>query len=346
MSHKPRIGLVVDTVGWAFWNIAQQLRRHLGDAYDFEIVPARQIDDDITRILLLTGDCDLVHFFWREHFFLIGTPYARSCVATLEVPYAEFERRYIRGRRFSASVYDHLYLEPEEAAERRVIFAERVSGYYVSSDKLRREYERLPGYPPPVAVLPDGVDTTLFRPQACDRFERGVDRPLVVGWAGNSRWAREREDFKGVESLLRPAIAELQAEGVNVVAHFADSAERMIPHRAMPDYYAQIDVYVCPSKCEGTPNPVLEAMACGVPVISTDVGIVAEVLGRNQQAFLVDRKVEAFKDALRRLAAAPAIMTELSKENLQRIAVWDWSLKAQPFRTYFDRLLATRPGGL
>ncbi|WZB73295.1 glycosyltransferase family 4 protein [Achromobacter xylosoxidans] len=42
----------------------------------------------------------------------------------------------------------------------------------------------------------------------------------------------------------------------------------------MPAYYNSLDLYVCPSAIEGTPNPVLEAMACGVPVISTDVGIV------------------------------------------------------------------------
>ena len=41
----------------------------------------------------------------------------------------------------------------------------------------------------------------------------------------------------------------------------------------MPEWYSHIDVLICASESEGTPNPVLEALACGVPVISTHVGI-------------------------------------------------------------------------
>ena len=57
----------------------------------------------------------------------------------------------------------------------------------------------------------------------------------------------------------------------------------MIAHEDMPEYYNGIDIYVCTSRTEGTPNTVLEAMACGVPVISTDVGIVPEVFGEKQK---------------------------------------------------------------
>lgn len=87
---------------------------------------------------------------------------------------------------------------------------------------------------------------------------------MRVGWAGNSKWAGELEDFKGYHSLLKPAVEQLQSEGLNIELVLADRQLGFIPHDEMVKYYSQIDVYVCPSKIEGTPNPVLESMACGV----------------------------------------------------------------------------------
>ena len=46
----------------------------------------------------------------------------------------------------------------------------------------------------------------------------------------------------------------------------------------MSELYAAADFYLIPSRDEGGPKAVLEAVACGTPVISTDVGIAKEVL--------------------------------------------------------------------
>lgn len=340
MTRKPRIALVVDTIGWAFWNIAHQLRTHLSDSFDFDIIAARELDDDIVRILLLAQEADLVHFFWREHYFLFDTTYTRSRVQSLGLSYEEFCRRFINGRVFSTSVQDHLFLEPHLAAERRPIFSRRVAGYYVGSAKLRAAYEALEGYPAPAATLPDGVDTTRFQAQNVSRFDHLASRPLVVGWCGNSRWVDAAIDFKGVNTLLRPALAQLKREGIAVEERFADRNDRMIPHSEMPAYYSQIDVYVCASLCEGTPNPVLEAMAAGVPIVSTDVGIVPDALGPRQRPFIVEREIESIKRALTAIKSEKGLARALSEENRQQIAAWDWSHRAAAFRPYFESLLA------
>lgn len=108
----------------------------------------------------------------------------------------------------------------------------------------------------------------------------------------------------------------------------------------MPDYYSKIDVLVCTSKIEGTPNPVLEAMACGVPVISTDVGVVPQVFGELQKSFILEeRSVQALSDAITRLISEPGLLAELSEENLRKIESWDWSVQAKRFGDYFSSLL-------
>ncbi|MGK5049575.1 glycosyltransferase [Janthinobacterium sp. GB4P2] len=336
---KPRIALIIDTHGWAFSNIARQLERNLSDRYDFTIIPM-DVVDNINQVLLSVADCDLVHFFWREHLRLIGTPYYRGQAELISTSYGDFERRYVFSKKITTSIYDHLLLDKTSLEERKVLYESLLAGYSVGSNKLQEIYLSTPGYPAPSAVLEDGVDLTLFKPDALERFDCLHDRELVVGWVGNSQWASEIEDFKGLHTILKPAIERLRAEGLPIRAHFADRQEQFIPHQAMPAYYASIDVYVCASKIEGTPNPVLESMACGVPIISTDVGIVPQAFGPLQAEFiLAERTVDAVADALRRLLREPALLKELSKENMRMIAEWDWTIKAEKFAVFFDTCL-------
>jgi glycosyltransferase involved in cell wall biosynthesis len=104
----------------------------------------------------------------------------------------------------------------------------------------------------------------------------------------------------------------------------------------MPAWYRDLDVYVCMSTVEGTPNPILEASACGIPWISTDVGIVGE-LRRDRLAppgIVIERTPTALVSALERVLE----MSETGRNSLGargRRAVeagWDWSARAEQFR--------------
>ncbi|POA36571.1 glycosyltransferase [Pseudomonas sp. GW456-12-1-14-TSB6] len=343
--QKTKIALIIDTDNWAFGNIARQLERYLSYKFDFVVIPM-DIIDNINKVFLLTEDCDIVHFFWREHLTLIGTPYYKGYAESLGIPYELFHERFIASKILSTSVYDHLLLEKNELSERAYLFNNVIDGYTVGSEKLNRIYCSVENYPFPTEVVEDGVNLHKFHPINIERLQHVSQRELVVGWVGNSKWAAELEDFKGVNTILKPAIEQLQQEGVPIRALFADRQERFIPHDKMPDYYAQIDVYVCTSKIEGTPNPVLEAMACGVPVISTDVGIVPQAFGDLQKGFILpERSVEALKASLRKLAENPTQLLQLSSENVERIKDWDWSIKAEKFGRYFDGLIATNQHG-
>lgn len=362
--RRPRIALITETDDWAFANISRQLKRYLSDRFDFEMIPlvtlgeiekSRWYQTNCTGFfaeggaaalgmaLLMAEDFDIIHVFWREFLTVIDTPLLEAYARRLGMSYPEFRRRFIEGKIISTSVYDHLFLDEKAIAARAKIFTELTSGYYVSSQRLRQIYEDIPGYPRPATVLPDGVDLTLFKPSNLARFDEVGSRPLRVGWVGHSGWAATLEDFKGVNTILLPAIEQLKSEGICVQAHLADRKERFIPHRQMPSYYADIDVLICTSKIEGTPNPVLEAMACGVPVITTDVGVVPQLLGQKQKQFvLTERSVEALKHAIQRLIADPKQLGELSAENLESIKAWDWSQRAESFAPYFNRLLDLR----
>ena len=175
------------------------------------------------------------------------------------------------------------------------------------------------------------------------RLERFNNIQKVINghsWAGNSKWAHEKEDFKGLHTILRPAVEELQAEGYPVELEICDSSVNKIPHSEMPKYYEKIDLYVCVSKIEGTPNPILECMACGVPFISTKVGIVPEVAGEVQKLYILqERSISCLKNKLIEILDNPGILKILSDENLNSIKYWDWKDRARKFIDFWNSYL-------
>lgn len=338
-AARPKVALVIDVDGWAFSNIARQLQRHLGDRFDFKLIASQDLPEP-GHIFMAAADCHLVHFFWREYLRLIDHEWARGCIQRMGISLAEFEHRFIANKAVTTSVYDHLHLEDGQIMERIPFFRDRVAAYTVASERLARIYGGIPGMPAPACVAQDGVDLSLFVPRQLERFQSVASRPIVIGWAGNSKWASELPDVKGFHSILLPAIELLRQEGIQIETRFADRQTGFIAHKEMPAYYNSLDLYVCPSAIEGTPNPVLEAMACGVPVISTDVGIVPEAFGPLQKAFIVqERTPDAIASAIRRFHEDRSLFSSLSEENIEYIKSWSWELRAEAFARFFEEAL-------
>ncbi|MEI7828105.1 MAG: glycosyltransferase family 4 protein, partial [Euryarchaeota archaeon] len=60
-----------------------------------------------------------------------------------------------------------------------------------------------------------------------------------------------------------------------------------VPHEELPDYLTRLKLLVLPSYTEGLPNTMLEAMACGTPVLATSVGAIPDVLRDKETGFLI-----------------------------------------------------------
>ena len=141
-------------------------------------------------------------------------------------------------------------------------------------------------------MLRNGVDLDLFRPaeaRAAERDALGMRGATVLS-VGNLL------DFKGHDLAIRAlrglAHAELFVIGsgperstLEKLARDCGVAERVrftgaIAQQDLRRYYGAADVLVLASEREGWPNVLLEAMACGTPVIATDVGGCREVVGQ------------------------------------------------------------------
>ena len=336
----PRIALLTDVRGWAFDNIAKQIVKHLGDDYQFDVIPVGDVGG-VRRALILSSGADLIHFLWRElPHELFGGRFSGE-IAEIGLSDARFLAQFVRGRATSTTIYDHLWSTVPDLEVRAPTF-ERLSAYSVASRRLFAQYSNtVAGLPPPACVTQDGVDLDRF---TVHRRPRSNDAPLVIGWAGNSLWGDPKDDVKGLRTILRPALDRLRDEGFRFEEVIVDRKDGLIPHESMPSLYRRMDLLVITSSMEGTPNPLLEAMATGLAVVTTDVGVAPEAFGDRQREFIVkERTVDAIAQALRRLLRDPALVQELGEENLVSIRAWGWSIRAQGYRALFEAALAGDP---
>ena len=335
-----KITLVVDTPDWAYANIARQVQKCLGHMFEVIVLPITVVDNNPIKAILASKDSDLVHFFWREALRTIDSPSNLSYLAGLGLNWGEFESRYLAPKKLTVSVYDHLFTSKSDLRHRSKFF-HGVAGYTVSSSKLFEIYQASQYVPDPTSLIQDGVDLELFTPRK-QTIGSSFENEIKIGWVGNSEWG-DAGDHKGLHTIVRPALEILRNEGRPVVENFADRKLKHTPMHQMPDYYAGVDLLVCASKNEGTPNPVLEAMACGVPVVTTDVGIVREVFGQLQSQFIVDeRSPVAFAEKIGILLDDESAMQELSRQNRESVSAWGWDVQAKKFGQFFSSILASQ----
>lgn len=336
-----KIAIVYDVDGWAFHNIAKEIKRYLSKDYEVNIFPKSVFDHNVVKMLLLTRHYNLIHVLWRGMFSELEGEYLKGYIKNMGFQYEEFIQKYVLDACLTTSVYDHSFLN-EDAFWITNSFLKYTKGYTVSSKKLLSIYQNLPIELKPYGEISDGVDLAKFKPENLERFSQIKDRKIRIGWVGNSKFldSEQDEDLKGVRQIILPVIEDLIKEGYPVEKKFADRNDKFIPHEQMPQYYNSIDLYICASKEEGTPNPVLESMACGVPIITTNVGIVSEVFGENQERFILkSRSKEELKKKIIELMENPDVWQVLSQENLEQIKQWSWENKCEQFKEFFEQYI-------
>lgn len=142
-----------------------------------------------------------------------------------------------------------------------------------------------------VAIIPNGVNFNLFRPLPRQevRAELGWDRDRCFFLFGNDP-AIYRKGF----ALAEAAVALLKQRGREAEIIIGNN----LPQDILVKYMNACNALILSSLIEGSPNIVKEAMACNVPVVSSDVGDVAQIIGRTAGCAVCPRTPEAFADAL------------------------------------------------
>ena len=241
-----------------------------------------------------------------------------------------------------AGVYQRLVsaqaVRDERAAYRHPNLAAVIAVSRRTAEEVKRHYGPLAV---PVYVVPNAVDLEVFRPSAAPRARSGRARLLFVG-------AFER---KGLDVAIR-ALAQLKsdAELLAVGAGDVEACRRLaaslgvagrvtiVPPRAdIPAAFAAADVFLFPTRYEPFGMVIAEALASGVPVVTSSRAGASDLIRNGTSGWVVDDPEDAagFAAAVDRVLADPAGWPELSRaaRDAVRNLTWD-SVAAQTLEVY------------
>ena len=273
----PKVGMSVAPALLALWS-RPVIRRILASGYDFDLIDA--------------------HYFYPDGVAaaILGRWLDKPVVVT--------------GRGTDINLFPH-YSVPRYLIRWA---AQRAAAVATVSDSLRETLIALDVPASGIRTLRNGVDLDIFAPlsdraQLRDRLGIAGRSLLMVG---------NLVDLKGhdrvIEALAKlPDDVELRIAGdgptkdkLEHVAIDTGVSDRVrflgqLDRASLVEAYNAADTLVIASSREGMPNVLLESMACGTPVVATDVGGISEVLDERARMLVPDRRSESLAAAIEQL---------------------------------------------
>jgi glycosyltransferase involved in cell wall biosynthesis len=304
--------------------------------------------------LLLNSALRRWHSFRRaSRFDLVLSPGINCFHPDFAIVHALFRRLQELSRDEDASkqvglvrrMHRRLYYAALAAMERRVYGDPRVSLVAVSSRTAAQleKYFRRGNVP----VVPNGVDAVHFSPT--NRLARRTEARRQFGMRDNdiallligNDWR-----IKGVPlvlealSAIRDTQLRLLVVGADAAALFKEKARQLgvqdlcqwvAPRKDALEFYACADIYLCPSREDSFGMPVAEAMACGLPVVSSSEAGVSALISDGKDGFVLHDSSDAAALAalIQRLRRNEYLRMQVGSAAAQTASRWTWDNNAR-----------------
>ena len=287
----------------------------------------------------------LNEFLWGKHEILFYIKSSPAAKLYLSLRHRWFDKRVVIGTVESQSdVYNEPTIKPEQIRlwERTIL---RSDFLFSNSSAVRANLQKEYGLPSEVVAT--GVDTKYFSP-AGDRPRNPRVRVLFVG---------SLRPFKGPQLLVRAAAQFPEADFAIVGGGImADELEAQVRNQRLSnvkfarglkssdllEHYRQSDIFLFPSRWEGSPKVILEAAACGLPVIARK-DYQPETVIDGQTGYLGGSEDELL-DRLAKLIVDPDLRRNMGRASRTLSERFDWDPITRQWEAIFERL-APRSAG-
>ncbi|HET8922233.1 MAG TPA: glycosyltransferase family 1 protein [Candidatus Acidoferrum sp.] len=273
------------------------------------------------------------------------------------------------------TVHDVMYLLPSSVLSASSVFRQRLGNFYrrvvvprvarraefiiAVSEFSKREIARyLKILPDRVRVIHEGIDTqfaSLADAITAPPREIGgesLDSPFILALgAGDPRkntlavirvYASRWRDFPNQEKLVIVGLRDWQSSAAYQLVRELGLSKQVlfagyVCEELLAWLYASSRCFLYPTLYEGFGFPPLEAMACGVPVITSDCSSVSEIAG--DAAILVDPgSEEAIGDALVRVLREEPLRRQLTERGKERVQKFSWLETARKTLSVYEEL--------
>lgn len=252
--------------------------------------------------------------------------------------------------------------EPPLRIESEKALARSCRRIIVATGKEKESIIGLLGVPEDkITVIPCGVNLRTFHPvsRAAARSRTGFSEgPVILAVA-------RMEPLKGIERLVR-AFARTHDPAARLVVvggddESAPEIERLgrlaaelgvgarvtftgaVKHELMPYYYNAADVCVVPSYYESFGLVALESLACGTPVVATDVGNLAAMIREGETGFVVQgASDDALAGKIEEVLAWPRRTMSRARKTRASVSSYSWTDAADRVETEFKCVLEER----
>ena len=225
---------------------------------------------------------------------------------------------------FALGKYDHIILV-DPMQEKRFL------EYGVPQDRL--------------TIVPNGVDTSLFSP--CDI----KDRDEIIDFVYVGRLSLDKgvhillEAFREYHSENPKTRLTLVGDGLLKTQLEDVASERSVrwlgtlQHKRVPSVLRRADIFVIPQNIGGLGLSVIEAMSCGLPVITTSIGETTRLLKSNEGILVKPENSAAVVDAMRLLASDKSLRSEMGSRCREKIVQsYSWPNRITQIEAVYEKV--------
>jgi len=297
-----KILIVADTKDWAYDIIAKNIIK-FSKKFNYELV----YEEDILnkKIILDFNNYDLVFWFYWGNIHKVGPNNIRN----------------FTNNKICVGIHSYNSWQKRCMSEKDIInFCNKYIAIGVPSIALKNDLNSSK-----VFLTQTGYDPNIFFKSKKLNFNN------IFLWAGNTS-KNNHGDIKGYSDIIFPTFSKLKD-----LKLLTQSRDMQIDNSAMPSFYNQGSVLICASKSEGGPMPVLEALACGIPVLSTKVGWSKYLIKDGYNGFLFERNIE---DLINKINIIKKLNFEnLSNNCINSVKEYSWNKTILSYEIFFEHCL-------